>query len=446
MELSNSLGSGWNIAGLVFQGVKGVVSYCAGTSQTSKYNALFIDRLEALSLIVSLAIASLLPANYKPSLSNHRIVWHPPMPIGKLISIDCQWIYRSGTNFLGYEISDHKLIIPKYYDTIEKALKMHFSQDSDKTDKLSVLFNAAVGGLKKHLITYARKEDGTIDKINRCITLIESNLSRSKVMVLLKSPTVKITGSPMGASPTSSPINTPPNFQNSKDPLNEKKTTENKSLDSSQRKTKDLDETQTEMMSSSAKGDQAINEVDKDIVAIINTSENSNKNSSIEITSPLKGNLDITKPKDTDITIFSSSKENLDIIQAKEKVINKPEDSKNKELEIELDKKAPLNSNLAEKINLSEHNSEILAYMNPFSNVKLTTLDEANKLIWDRMNFIGTIVDLFNEVSKIPESDRENSLTFKNGLVAIDSFVNMLCSEFENLLDENSKNGLAPKI
>ncbi|MBA3602678.1 MAG: hypothetical protein H0W50_03355 [Parachlamydiaceae bacterium] len=435
MALSNSLVD-WNLGGILVQGAKGFINYCTGTSPSPKYNPAFIDRLEPLSLIISLAIASLLPAKSKPSLTNHRIIWHPPMPMGTVITLDWQWLYRKGNNYLGYEISDHLIIIPKYSEAIEKALKMHISLKPDQAAKLSGLFNPAIGGLQKHLETYSGKMDGSIDKINACINLIENSQRTSQVMNLLKkSPSVKITGVTAGNSPTNSPsmtsFNTSSSFQGLKDShkendVFEKKSPDSSQMDSSKMKTRDTAELKIEAMPSSVSENKGSIEVDKDNVNMTNKPENSDKRKSTEI-------------------ISSSPKQG--IIEAKDKVINnKLEDSgKKASSEIELDKILPII--VAEQINFPEHSSEIIACMNPSSNIKLTTLDEANKMIWESQHhFIETIVNLFNEASSIPESDRGSSLKFKNCLITIDSIMNLLCSEFECLLEENSKNGLAPKI
>lgn len=187
---------------------KGAMEYLAPSNPLAKCNPAFSKRLEPLSLIISLALASLLPLKTKPSLSNHRIIWHPSAPCGGVLSIDTQGTKRSFYNFFSIEISDHTIIFPLFSASIESAIKMHFSQDGNENPLLRTLFKAAVVGLTKLKITYESEVDGTLDKLGLCIKLIEDALEGAEIANTLNAPGIPILMNDQ--KKVNSPVNTPP--------------------------------------------------------------------------------------------------------------------------------------------------------------------------------------------------------------------------------------------
>ena len=170
----------WSVTSTLYNGFK----YCASlaTSSVSTGNSESEDSLEPLSLMISLAVAFLLPIKSKPKYFNHQITWDLPAPVSLIsgTTLDLQGLDRSIKKRVSYEKTDHLLIIKLWPDTIDIALKLHRPKPSTENPRriflINFFFNEGKKGLDiKIKPTYAHLTDGTVDKLEACSRAVEND-------------------------------------------------------------------------------------------------------------------------------------------------------------------------------------------------------------------------------------------------------------------------------
>lgn len=162
--------------------VWGVTSAVFGYFTSPVYSEIE-DSLEPLSLIISLAVAFLLPIKSKPSLINHRVTWDLPLQVTLVpgTTWDLQGPTRGIKKRISSEVADHVLIIKLWPETIELALRLHRPKPSTENNQkriflIDFFFNQALKGLNiKVTPTYVQLTDGTVDKLNACVKVIEND-------------------------------------------------------------------------------------------------------------------------------------------------------------------------------------------------------------------------------------------------------------------------------
>lgn len=136
------------------------------------------DRLEEFCLVVALAAAKRMPG-CKPAILNGRVIWHRETGQG---------ITRTLANYVGTSIAEHSQVLYYWPYTLRKAIEIHIIKDLEEglydilKIKLKFMKEALdqLNFLKNH--TYASLNDGTIDKLNICILIIQ-NLFNSPEIV-----------------------------------------------------------------------------------------------------------------------------------------------------------------------------------------------------------------------------------------------------------------------
>ncbi|MBA3239246.1 MAG: hypothetical protein H0T62_12995 [Parachlamydiaceae bacterium] len=165
----------WSIGTTLWSGYKYMTSPSTIDLLSAEDEEILEYSHEPLSLIISLAVALLLPIKSKPSLMNHRITWDRPSPValfGGIVTLDCQGWGRETKQICSTEVANHLPIIKRWPQTIEIALRLH--RIRVPTDNLrrkfliDFFFDTAKKGLDTKVgPTYALKTDGTVENIER---------------------------------------------------------------------------------------------------------------------------------------------------------------------------------------------------------------------------------------------------------------------------------------
>lgn len=177
----------WSLSGMLCS----AYDYFSSSSGTQSS---FENRLEEFGLLVSLAALKRLPEGSKPSRSNHRITWDPPVnyqPTGGT-TVNSQGAKRRLCHTLGVVVAKHTDIIPLWPREVENAVKLHFPKDLMTQDpliaqtKLQICKDAIDGLDRLKTTTYRTTADGTVDQLALCIKTLSDALNQIEMFGLLQ--------------------------------------------------------------------------------------------------------------------------------------------------------------------------------------------------------------------------------------------------------------------
>jgi len=146
----------------------------------------FENELDPLSLIMSLAAASLLSEGIKPIQINHHIKWGSSIEYGtKILKIEASGAARTYENVFGSGIAK-KEVIDSWEETIEKAAYW-YEPHREENKIIREFFETAIIGLENVKKTYKGKLD---EKIDSCIEAVQNAVQKKgltgKEQLLLK--------------------------------------------------------------------------------------------------------------------------------------------------------------------------------------------------------------------------------------------------------------------
>lgn len=133
--------------------------------------------MEPLSLVISFALAALLPPGIKPIYKRKRITWELPefyeLPGG--IKVPTQWMKRRYKNLTGEGVADRK-VIDGWQETLQKAV-FWYEPQTEQGAALREIFRMAIKGLENVHQAYVKDPDGTAAvQINSCIGVIKDSI------------------------------------------------------------------------------------------------------------------------------------------------------------------------------------------------------------------------------------------------------------------------------